>query len=192
MQVKKRNRFVEFFKRFGLYVVAGALVFAIALTFMITALVNKDNTIDVDGPTSAATLPMNNLEILKDFSSTSLQENPTLNEWAAHLAIDMTSKDSDYRVFAVMDGEVASVYYDYLEGNTVVIDHGNGLVSYYSSLGGDVLVKKGDKVKSGDQIGNAGKTAAGELHFENEHLHFCMTQDNSKVDPNNYLDLENK
>lgn len=191
MEIKKSNRVKEFFKRFGVYVAAGVLVLGIAMTFTITALVNHNGEegVDVGGKNIAFVLPMSNPTILKDYSSTELQENTTLNQWEAHLAIDFTSEDK--LVYAVYDGTVADVSYDYLTGNTVTIKHKDGFVSYYSSLGKDVLVKKGDTVKTGQKIGSADETASGETDL-GAHLHFMMTQNDSKVDPNNYLDLANK
>lgn len=190
MKIKKSNKFVEFFKRFGVYVVAGAIMLAVALTFSITAIVNSlPDAVDVGGPNLKFSLPMTNPTILKDFSSTALQENTTLNQWEAHLALDLQSEDN--LVYSVLDGTVTEVKYDYMTGNVVTITHANGLVSYYSSLGEDVLVKVGDTVKGGTQIGKATATANSEL-LMGDHLHFSMTLNNDKVDPNNYLDLQNK
>ena len=188
---KKPNKFVEFFRRWGVYVVAGAMVLAIGLTFGITALVNSgtDDVVDVGTNRMQFSMPMSNPTILKEYSSTALQRNDTLAEWSAHLAIDMTSDDKN--VYCVLDGTVSEVYYKYETGNTVVITHANGLVSYYSSLADDVLVKKGDKIKGGTQLGQASASCGDEL-LTGEHLHFYMTLDGKKVDPNNYLDLENK
>ena len=40
MTIKKTNKFVEFFKRFGVYVGVGVVVVGVSLTFAITAIVN--------------------------------------------------------------------------------------------------------------------------------------------------------
>ncbi len=190
MKVNKPNKFKEFFKRFGVYVAAGVIVLAVSLTFAITAIVNSNReVVDVGGNNVKFSLPMNDPSIIKDFSSTTLQENTTLNQWEAHLALDLTSEDG--LVYSVLDGTVSKVGYEYNYGNYVEITHANGLVSYYYSLGKDLLVKQGDKVVGGTQIGSAAKSASDELDMGN-HLHFYMTLDDNKVDPNNYLDLQNK
>lgn len=190
MNIKKNNRFVEFFKRFGVYIGVGVVVLAVTLTFAITAIVNSNrDVVDVGGNNVKVSLPMDTPTIVKDFSSTALQENTTLNQWEAHLAIDMTSESN--KVYSIMDGTVTKVEYDYLIGNMVEVTHKDGLVSYYCSLDKDALVKVGDSVKSGDQLGTTGLTASAETDLK-QHLHFYMTLNGEEVDPNNYLDLQNK
>ena len=56
-----------------------------------------------------------------------------------------------------------------VDGNHVVIDHGNGFYSFYAHLKpGSVEVVVGDRVQTGDQLGllgNTGNTSAPHLHF---------------------------
>lgn len=190
MNIKKNNKFVEFFKRFGVYIGVAVVVLAVSLTFAITAVVNSNrDVVDVGGNNVRISLPMDSPTIVKDFSSTALQENTTLNQWEAHLAIDMTSESN--KVYSIMDGTVTKVDYDYLIGNTVEVTHKDGLVSYYSSLDKEILVKEGDIVKAGDQLGVASLSASAETDLD-AHLHFYMMLNDNEVDPNNYLDLQNK
>ncbi len=184
-----KTKIKEFFGRFGVYVAAGAMVLAVSLTFLITALVGGKNAVNVSGPTLSFSLPMSNPTIIKDYSSTALQENITLNQWEAHLAIDLTSEDG--HVYSVLDGKVTKVDDDYMKGTTVTITHADGLVSVYSSLEKNLLVTEGQQVKGGQRIGDASKSAADEAE-QDAHLHFYMLKDDQKVDPNNYLDLQNK
>ena len=69
----------------------------------------------------------------------------------------------DPRVFTELG--IASV-----DGNHVVIDHGNGLYSFYAHLQkGSVKVKVGDKVQAGDELGllgNTGNSSAPHMHFQ--------------------------
>lgn len=191
MTIKKTNKFVEFFKRFGVYVGVGVVVVGVSLTFAITAIVNAGKgTVPVinDKPLQFV-LPMSNPTVIKDFSDTALQKNETLNQWEAHLALDLTSEDN--LVFAVLDGTVSDVFSEHLEGKTIKITHANGYVSYYGSLADEVMVKVGDTVKAGDKLGTASKSAAAEAGM-GEHLHFHMTYNDADVDPNNYLDIQNK
>jgi murein DD-endopeptidase MepM/ murein hydrolase activator NlpD len=91
------------------------------------------------------------------------------------------------RVIAAADGVVVSALNDLenqvpgslpdpntitvgnVDGNHVVIDHGNGLYSFYAHLQpGSVQVQVGDTVQTGDQLGllgNTGNTSAPHLHF---------------------------
>ena len=58
---------------------------------------------------------------------------------------------------------------DEADGNHVVIDHGDGLYSFYAHLQpGSVAVEVGDRVQTGDQLGllgNSGASGAPHLHF---------------------------
>ena len=54
-----------------------------------------------------------------------------------------------------------------------------------------MAVKVGDKVESGQKIGTADETAVGEQDM-GAHLHFAMKLNDKFVDPNNYLDLQQK
>lgn len=192
MEIRGKNKFVEFVRRFGLYIAAAAMVLIVALTVGIIALTgNGSNGPDVPVITKPLefAVPMENASIIKDFSSTELQENTTLNQWEAHLSVDFKSDSA--AVFSVLDGTVDSITFSHLLGNIVTIKHDQGFVSQYSSLASELLVKVGDKVTAGQKIGEAGSTAAGEAEMEN-HLHFTLSKDGKKVDPNNYLDLQNK
>ncbi|HNB15596.1 MAG TPA: M23 family metallopeptidase [Candidatus Obscuribacter sp.] len=56
-----------------------------------------------------------------------------------------------------------------LHGNTVAIDHGQGVVSFYIHLS-KVLVKEGQMVKQGEKIGAIGQTG----RANGPHLHFSI------------------
>lgn len=191
MKNKRSSKLVQFFKRFGVYIGVAVVVVGVSLTFALTAILNHGPSEDV--PTGnkplVFTLPMSSPTVIKDYSDTALQKNETLNQWEAHLAMDLTSQDGV--VYSVLDGTVSNVETDHLGGTVVTIKHADGFVSYYGSLAENVEVKTGDVVKAGDKIGQASKTAAAESGM-GEHLHFYLTQNDNDVDPNNYLDIQNK
>lgn len=152
----------------------------------------KDNTdpeTPVDSDPITFGLPMNNATIIKDFTDKKLEYNATLDRWEAHFYVDMTS--SDLNVYSVLDGEVLSVEYDYLTGYVVKVQHDDGFVSSYASLNDKVAVKVGDKIKKGDKLGVASTMASSSSKY-GDHLEFTLMKDGKKVDPNNYLDLQNK
>ena len=201
MEIKKNTKFADFMKNYGTLLVSALLIVVIAVTLLIVGLSpvekvdnggkkeGKNATTPVGSPVVEYALPMKNASVIKDFSSAELQYNQTLNCWEAHLAVDFMSMDLD--VMAIYDGTVTSVENDFLMGNVVTITHENGLISIYSSLDDDLQVAEGDKIAKGQIIGYAGITATSE-YADGAHLDFVMMKDGEEVDPNNYLNLQNK
>ncbi len=67
-------------------------------------------------------------------------------------------------------------------GNAVVIDHGQGIFTYYAHMS-KILATVGEKVKKGQVIGLVGMTGVA----TGPHLHFSMSLHNLRVDPMQWL-----
>jgi murein DD-endopeptidase MepM/ murein hydrolase activator NlpD len=128
----------------------------------------------------AKTLPVSG-EITVPFSNGELVKSQTLGVWKTHDGADIAAA-AGTPVVAVTDGTVTDVYTDALWGVCVMIDHGEGLTSYYFNLDVNVPVVKDQQVKSGDAIGAVGQTAEIEI-AEPSHLHFAVKQDGVWIDP---------
>ena len=111
----------------------------------------------------------------------------TLNEWSVHNGVDFLAEEGT-DVVAICDGTVTSVRNEYGMGNIVEITHADGLVSTYFSLGDEIDVEEGDKVKKGDKIGSVSTSAAYEC-AEGAHLHLEMKKDGKFVNPANYFEI---
>lgn len=87
-------------------------------------------------------------------------------------------------VIAVKAGtiEVANWGYGGGYGNYVVVNHGNGVLSYYAHLS-NITVSVGQRVTQGQVIGQAGNTG----YSFGAHLHFGLMINGSWVNPVNYL-----
>lgn len=81
-------------------------------------------------------------------------------------------------VKSTADGKVILVGDHYYAGNSVYIDHGNGVVSMYFHLSKPV-VKEGDTVKRGQTIGLSGQSG----RATGPHLHFSLSVLGELVDP---------
>ena len=176
-------------------VLIGILVIACAVTIALVSTNNSNNRADIgddgiDVSTTTYVVPMQNATIVKDYSGSELQYNDTLRQWEIHKAIDFQAGD-DLNVYAVADGTVSNVYTNYLEGTVIEICHSDGIVSIYKSLNSEVSVAVGDNVSAGQIIGQVADSMAQESNT-GTHLHFEMTVNGVKVDPNDYLSLGDK
>ena len=119
--------------------------------------------------------------------------NSTLNRYNLHEGIDFKA-DAGTNVAAAYDGTVAEITDTLLDGGCIVIDHGDGLQTVYSSVDVSSDLKTGDKVSQGDIIGTLSASAdvMGKEYNEGSHLHFEIREDGKAVDPASYLDLDEK
>ncbi len=81
-------------------------------------------------------------------------------------------------VAAMNSGTVLLARFLYFEGNCVVIDHGQGLLTLYFHLS-ELKVKEGDPVKRGQEIGLSGGTG----RATGPHLHVAVRWQNINLDP---------
>ncbi|MCP3953619.1 MAG: M23 family metallopeptidase [Desulfobacterales bacterium] len=87
-------------------------------------------------------------------------------------------------IAAIAAGKVILVGNYYLPGNTVVIDHGNGVVSMSLHLS-EVLVSQGDRVQRGQVFGRSGATG----RVTGAHLHLSVSVQGTAVDPAALFDM---
>ena len=193
MQVNKITS-TKFMKKYGYWIglalSIAVLITVITLTAVGRATVPDDDFEPVDTPTISFANPLTEVTTLKTFSNTALQYNSTLNVWQSHKAVDFAAEEGT-EVYAVMDGTITEVTYNYLMGNIVKLDVGGGITVVYASLANDVPVKAGDTVTKGSVIGQVSDTAKSEAN-DGPHLHLEVLLDNELVDPNLYLDLSEK
>ncbi len=72
----------------------------------------------------------------------------------------------------------------YLSGETVIIDHGRGVFTFYCHFS-KILVKRGDLVKRGQPIARVGNTG----RSTGPHLHWAVRIRDVRVDPFSLVDL---
>lgn len=102
-------------------------------------------------------------------------------ERAPHSGLDIPAPVGQ-KVVAPADGVVVGTGNYFFNGNTVLIDHGQGLISMFCHLS-KINVEKGQRIQQGEILGLVGKTG----RVTGPHLHWGMSLNNARVDPQLFL-----
>lgn len=126
-------------------------------------------------------------DIIKKFDDKELQYSETYGDMRVHYGVDIAG-DKGSKVKSAGDGTVTDVYADPLWGTTVVIDHGNNIVAYYSGLNKKPSVNKGDVVAPGTILGDISEIPC-EI-ADAPHLHLGIKQGDVWVSPLKLMGME--
>ncbi|NLV17842.1 MAG: peptidoglycan DD-metalloendopeptidase family protein [Syntrophomonadaceae bacterium] len=109
--------------------------------------------------------------------------HPILKQNKLHTGIDIGAGKGT-KILAADGGKVIQVAYLGGYGNTVIIDHGNGLSTLYGHMS-KFETSTGKIVAKGDLIGLVGSTG----WSTGPHLHFEVRKNGTPVKPNSYLGI---
>jgi murein DD-endopeptidase MepM/ murein hydrolase activator NlpD len=96
---------------------------------------------------------------------------------APHAGLDIAAPEGQ-AVTAPASGVIAQTGDYFFNGRTVMIDHGNGLISMLCHLR-DIRVQPGQPVTQGTIIGTVGQTG----RATGPHLHWTVSLNNARIDP---------
>ena len=147
----------------------------------------NDDSTDTSGDTTFG-MPVETVNALNSYG---FYHNTTLDKYYLHTGIDFAGAAGD-EVYAVQGGTVESIVTDpRLMGTTVTIAHENGLKTVYSFVDAAEGLAAGDKVEKGDVIATVAEPM-GQEYKDGAHLHFEVFLNDKAVDPEEYLDIDEK
>lgn len=123
-------------------------------------------------------LPVTGRRISSGFGK---RRDPFTRRWARHTGIDIPAPRGT-PIVASAGGRVRFAGYRAAYGNTVEIDHGNGLATRYAHAS-RLKVRRGDLVLPGQAIAAVGSTG----RSTGAHLHFEVLRNGVAVEPRTYL-----
>ncbi len=98
-----------------------------------------------------------------------------------HSGLDIAAAEGT-EILLPLDGNIIDTGNYYFNGNTVFVDHGQGLISMFNHMS-KITTKTGDKLKRGDKIGEVGQTG----RVTGPHLHWSLNLNQTRVDPMLFL-----
>ena len=101
----------------------------------------------------------------------------------AHKGTDFRASEGT-KVYAMNRGVVRLSRLTTVYGNTVVVDHGQGIMTFYMHLSSR-FVNEGQLVNQGDVLGLSGKTG----YAESPHLHLSVRIRGVSIDPMKFMNL---
>lgn len=211
--MEKSNKLIALLKRNAVYIVVALCILAVGLTVTLSLLssnnksITLENPIESDSPVINDTpstdapvdnpvteiiefaLPVTDYTAIERYSDT-MVFNATLKRFSSHKATDFIAPEGS-KVYCALDGVVESVETTLLQGVSITVDHGNGLKTVYNSLADGDMVKVGQTLKKGQQIGEVSNTNRQENHCS-AHLHFEVIENGENIDPVKYMVIEEK
>lgn len=127
--------------------------------------------------------PLNSeYELIKEFGNIQRYNEETKeNETSIHTGTDYKA-DLGTGILAAKSGEIIYSGYKGSYGRLVIIDHGDGMQTYYAHCS-ELLKNRGEKVNTGDVIAKVGSTG----NSTEPHLHFEVRINGIAVDSKAYL-----
>ncbi|WP_369901743.1 peptidoglycan DD-metalloendopeptidase family protein [Bacillus manliponensis] len=191
-----------------LYIACAAIILSVALWYQAAnpSKPNKEQANPYSQGDNPAVPVINSSEMLKmpvakgtetvlkkkfyDRSGTEAEQEAALvfynNTYTANTGIDIAAKDGkEFDVTAALSGTVTRAEKDGLLGYVVTVDSGNGLTTFYQSLG-SVKVEEGMRVAQGEVIGKSGLNEVNK--DAGYHVHFEVRKNNVAVNPERYIE----
>lgn len=118
--------------------------------------------------------PMNSFEFSSGYG---VRIHPVTGKPDFHAGLDMRPRENG-QVKSTMAGRIVLARYNGNYGNTVIVDHGQGIQTLYAHLS-KIQVNEGDQVAEGKPLGIAGNSGLS----TGVHLHYEIIVDDKPINP---------
>ncbi|MCT4621074.1 MAG: peptidoglycan DD-metalloendopeptidase family protein [Marinisporobacter sp.] len=207
-QLKRRIKMITLFKKntYKFSIIAGIILILVGCTFLTNAdsdknikennskITNHQLNENEENISSEKSNEKENVQEMlwplpqyKKITSTfGKKKHPKLNKVRMHTGIDIAAPRGK-EIVAAAEGKVIKAGELGAYGKTIIIDHGNGVATFYGHCS-ELLVKEDAAIKKGDKIAKVGSTGKS----TGPHLHFEVRKDGNAVDPLEYVENEQK
>ena len=111
------------------------------------------------------------------------RDHPIINDASFHTGVDIAAK-SGTAIKCFADGVVLDAGFNKTYGNYLLIEHTNGIRSFYGH-NSKLKVKDGQRVKKGQTVALVGTTGMS----TGPHLHFEVRNGSKRLDPLHYIEV---
>lgn len=155
------------------------------------SIIDEINDMPVNGSEKIINRPYKdeNVKLIRDYYNFSDDEQTQQNSIIYYDGTYMQSSgvsyglDNQFEVISILDGVITDIIEDNFLGNTLIIEHDNGITSIYQSID-DINVVKGQNIKQGDVVA---KSSTSNISADlGNHLYFELIINGINVDPEEY------
>lgn len=128
--------------------------------------------------------PVENSEVINEFSGNRLVYFETLKDWRVHKGADYSAEVGE-EIYAVANGIITDFFKDTLYGNGIKLEASDGFTIVYYGVKQDENIAVGSSVNAGDLIATADSVPCEKE--KKPHIHLEIQKDGNYINPQNFL-----
>lgn len=180
-RMRSGNKLSRFFRHFFEHKKAKRIVVSqLPIIILVSGLIQNPNSAISKEIEINVTLEINNLQISTQKGIQYPVKNVKISQGYHffHPGIDLDGVTGD-EIRPIMDGVVEEIQYSkFAYGNSVLVNHGNKIVSLYAHLS-KIDVQKGQEITMNTKIGEMGKSG----RASGDHLHLEIRKEGRPINP---------
>ncbi len=128
--------------------------------------------------------PVENTEVVNEFSGNRLVYFETLKDWRVHKGTDYSAV-AGQEIYAIANGTITDFFKDTLYGNGIKLELSDGFTAIYYGVKSDENIAVGSTVNAGDLIATAESVPCEK--DKKPHIHLEIQKDGNYINPQNFL-----